>query len=781
MELSPIAAIACLIAVIYGILAINVTRRPVSQLAPELKSWLGSLLLAAFFSQISFLLSVDQVLMAELTTGGFQVLALSLLFVISTGLTIAYLKLPNALMSLIPMMAWWTILGVLTLTSESQLLGAEDWFGDALSEPVGILALGGWAASGVFMLLLTAYHVGTARNMSHSNRAVFWLVVLPLTLMGVVLAASGSEILVEVGLVLLLMGIGGMTYAIFRASILDTDGNIRLAVSATILVLLSGVIIAAPLLLILSTPIENDAASVVFAVTLAGITAVLHQILVTFANRILRTMRIGEEGDSLTQQLQHFSEAISGKVELEELVQVTLDQLKTMLGIQRAMLLFVNRVPTVEKIYFKPSKITLGKVNTLEGKLSPQSQIYKHLIEGRSVLRQADVDYKEQFQQEDPLEKAFFKQMNMEAFAPIIAQNDVVGVLTVGTKVSTEPYTNDELNLISTIANQVGIALRNARLVDDLRRREKEASDANIELSQTKEQLEQLDSVKTDFITIASHELRTPLAQVRGYTDIIEALNTQGMLDPEQLTNMTNNLRKATNRMEELIRNMLDVSQLDVNAMDLRFSKVRLENVIKLAIDPLTDAIRDRKQSLSARGLSELPTIEGDMKRLVQALQNVIVNAVKFTPDGGYIDISGTVSKSETTGIEEVVIAIEDSGIGIDEKNFEIIFEKFVRTQDPSLHSTGKTKFMGAGPGLGLTIARGVIDGHGGKIWATSDGFNADTFPGSTFYIKLPVKPPEDASMVLHFDSSLHHVNREQLLQALEDRDKATQSKPPTS
>src|SRR5690606_31260819 len=94
-----------------------------------------------------------------------------------------------------------------------------------------------------------------------------------------------------------------------------------------------------------------------------------------------------------------------------------------------------------------------------------------------------------------------------------------------------------------------------------------------------------------------------------------------------------------------------------------------------------------------------------------------------------------------------------DTGVGIEKENLELIFRKFYRTSDPSLHSTGTYKFMGAGPGLGLTIAQGVIEGHGGKIWAESTGYSMEKFPGTTFYVRLPLTPPATAGRVLPFEA----------------------------
>jgi len=126
---------------------------------------------------------------------------------------------------------------------------------------------------------------------------------------------------------------------------------------------------------------------------------------------------------------------------------------------------------------------------------------------------------------------------------------------------------------------------------------------------------------------------------------------------------------------------------------------------------------------------------------LHQVFVNIIGNAIKYTPDSGRIDISGQLLSSQETGSADFAeITVKDTGIGIDPEHHERIFEKFYQIGAVALHSSGKTKFKGGGPGLGLAIAKGVIEAHGGKIWVESQGHDEEHFPGSTFYILLPVK-----------------------------------------
>jgi signal transduction histidine kinase len=296
--------------------------------------------------------------------------------------------------------------------------------------------------------------------------------------------------------------------------------------------------------------------------------------------------------------------------------------------------------------------------------------------------------------------------------------------------------------LLAALATQTVTALENARLVADLRSLNMEISGLNEDLRLSNERLERLDAVKSDFISIASHELRTPLTQIQGYADLLMEMSERNLLTPQQTVEITASLRHASQRMGEVIASMLDVSQIDVENMDLSFVETSLASIIKLAIEPFSEAIHKRNLTLVARGLRSLPPIYGDYKRLVQAFEALITNAIKFTPDGGKINVAGEVYEQDAEGRPKSVrVIIQDTGIGIDPQHHRLIFEKFYRVGSTALHSTGTTKYKGAGPGLGLPIAKGIIEGHGGRIWVESEGHDEERNPGSAFHVVLPVHP----------------------------------------
>jgi signal transduction histidine kinase len=156
---------------------------------------------------------------------------------------------------------------------------------------------------------------------------------------------------------------------------------------------------------------------------------------------------------------------------------------------------------------------------------------------------------------------------------------------------------------------------------------------------------------------------------------------------------------------------------------------------VRTAVEP---AFEERSLTFHREGFENLPAIHADPDLLYKVFYHLIVNAIKYTPNGGRITAAGQRVSSAASG-PEIEIAIKDTGIGIDPQNQELVFEKFYQTGEVLLHSSGKTKFKGGGPGLGLAISRGIVNAHRGRIWLESPGYNEETNPGTTVYVRLPV------------------------------------------
>ena len=251
--------------------------------------------------------------------------------------------------------------------------------------------------------------------------------------------------------------------------------------------------------------------------------------------------------------------------------------------------------------------------------------------------------------------------------------------------------------------------------------------------------MENLDKSKSDFISVAAHELKTPLTLIQGYASMLRDQFQDDERDSSisiYMKGMENGLR----RLQEIINDMIDVSLIDNDMVELNFQPIWIKQLLEIARNELTRYTPERAQSFKVIDFdgSEQMTY-GDPERLYQAIRNLLSNAIKYTPDGGRITVGGR----KLPGFVE--IAISDTGIGIDEAFHEQIFEKFGRLGNIQLHSSGKTKFKGGGPGLGLPITKGLIEAHGGTIWVESEGYDEVKLPGTTFHVLLPIlqEPPD--------------------------------------
>jgi signal transduction histidine kinase len=260
-------------------------------------------------------------------------------------------------------------------------------------------------------------------------------------------------------------------------------------------------------------------------------------------------------------------------------------------------------------------------------------------------------------------------------------------------------------------------------------------------------QMERLERTKTDFVAVAAHELRTPLTILEGYANMLRVETDE----ESPLRIYIDGLASGTLRMQEVIADMIDVSLIDLQSFGLNYQQFYLGKVILTVADNLDKYFQERNVALIIDSLPvEHLRIFGDPVRLIKALSKVLLNALKYTPDGGMVYITGELTRQQEADENVsgyIDIQIRDSGIGIRSDDLEQIFDKFTSGSDVSLHSSGKTKFKGGGAGLGLPIAKGIIEAHGGRIWAESPGYDEKALPGSTFHIELPLWLHEPAVM----------------------------------
>jgi signal transduction histidine kinase len=260
------------------------------------------------------------------------------------------------------------------------------------------------------------------------------------------------------------------------------------------------------------------------------------------------------------------------------------------------------------------------------------------------------------------------------------------------------------------------------------------------ELEKINEELQRVEKMKSDFVVLAGHELRTPLTVIYGYLQILMANPAiPGEQDDEgSPRHLLAKVSEAVNRLSQVIQDILNVSLIDANRLDLAHEPVFLSSSVQSVLHNLR-SFGPRRQLVFelGQGLKNVPVLEGDPRRLHQALWNIISNAIKYTPDGGTITID-----AEHLEDNVVHLWVKDTGVGIPTSELTHIFERFYVLEDTALHRSSKTAFKGGGLGLGLAVTKGIVEAHSGKVWAESDGQDEEKLPGSTFHILLPVGNP---------------------------------------
>lgn len=284
---------------------------------------------------------------------------------------------------------------------------------------------------------------------------------------------------------------------------------------------------------------------------------------------------------------------------------------------------------------------------------------------------------------------------------PMTSKDRVIGVLEAVNKRDGK-WSNDDRNYVSILAAQAAVAIEGAQLVAQLQK-------ANEELSQ-------LDKLKTDFIAIASHELRTPLGVILGYASFLQETRDNEVSEhASKVVNSALHLRR-------IIEDLTNLRYLQTNEADLHREPM-----------PMIDLLRDVEMDLLSLAGAKIhnlrftppppgTTVLVDRIRMAMALANVVNNAIRFTPDGGQINVQCEVRNPY------LHVSVSDNGVGFTRDQAEKIFEKFYQIED---HMTRKH----GGLGIGLSITKSIVEAHGGRIWAYSPGLNQ----GATFTLAIPL------------------------------------------
>ncbi len=297
---------------------------------------------------------------------------------------------------------------------------------------------------------------------------------------------------------------------------------------------------------------------------------------------------------------------------------------------------------------------------------------------------------------------------------PLMSKEKVVGAMALGTK-KKRIFTQDDLDLLFSIGNEIGIAMENAQLY-------KESEENLQKLQKAYEELQTLDKMKDEFIANVSHELKTPLISIKGYGELLYDEKLDG-LSGKQKKGLEAILRNA-DRLTRLINSILLIGKLQTGKIEFHFKPLDLDETVRVCVSDFKSMI-DEKKITFEKHIPAISKVKVDRDRFLEVMNNLLDNAIKFTPEKGKISIRAW------DEAENVHITVSDSGVGIPSDVIPKLFARFYQLDASTARKYG-------GTGLGLYITKNIIDAFGGKIWIESE-----VGKGTTVHILLPIAKEE--------------------------------------
>jgi len=352
---------------------------------------------------------------------------------------------------------------------------------------------------------------------------------------------------------------------------------------------------------------------------------------------------------------------------------------------------------------------------------------------------------------------------------PITARDHLIGVMHL-MHLSLHRYSEEELRFLASVGKQLGSVIEKTRLFSELNwksdellrsHRLLEKASHNLSVSEIKlkqnlalvEQanleLNRLDRMKNQFLGMVSHEFNTPLTSIISGAEHLLQQRAAAGTDGGQVLEM---VRDGGLRLKELVADLLKLIRLEARGGELETSAVHLKKFLESMQEQLKPQLESRRQTVRLTGLDSLPFFDGDRKYLERVFGELLLNAIKFSPEGGEIEVTGRVvdrsalwERRETLDLFNadflkrcgnrcyLEVEVRDYGIGIPAEEQQGIFEIFYEVGEIRHHSSGKSRFQGKGAGLGLAIVKGMVEAHGGMVWVESTA-------GSSFFLVLPLE-----------------------------------------
>lgn len=347
--------------------------------------------------------------------------------------------------------------------------------------------------------------------------------------------------------------------------------------------------------------------------------------------------------------------------------------------------------------------------------VSLQHPLIMHLNSQRKAVQRNDIEELFEFRENRQTMLKLMHDLKIVLLIPILYERRIKGIFGVGEKMSGEWYSSEDIDLLQTLINQTAVSIENARKVEELKRM--------VELETSYRELKKLDEMKSNFLSMVSHDLRTPMTSIQGYASIL--LEKRDRLEQERQTRYLTIIINESKRLIRLINDLLDLQRFEAGKMQLSFEDIDLNDIIRQSVDAFQGAAFSKHITLDNNLPESHTMIHGNTDRLSQVMANLLSNALKFTPDGGRVNVS--MEKLDESGKSAVKVSVSDNGPGIPKEKQPQLFTKFQQVE-------GMVRSKEQGSGLGLALVREIVEHHGGRV-----GVESEPGKGSVFYFVVQV------------------------------------------
>lgn len=421
--------------------------------------------------------------------------------------------------------------------------------------------------------------------------------------------------------------------------------------------------------------------------------------------------------------LQHVNTTMTRSLDMRAVNQSIVDSIANELGYMGAILIYLDK-----DNHLHPAAVTETPLTKRAIKMLPKDlyEYYTDLDEDNTLDAQAIKEQKMKIGTSltdvfcppvpRPIIAAMNKLLGVKAVLaiPLYSEGKIIGVIDVASKKGPEELTERDLEVLETIANQTGVVARNITLIDQLRQTNEQLEEANMHL-------QQLDQAKTEFVSIASHQLRTPMTGIMGYLSMMTQ-GDFGKVKPEHQKILVDLLAESQ-RMIRLINLFLNVSKIEAGKFEIELAPVQIEDLIQGEMKEVEKQAAEKKlKVVFVKPKQPLPKVMADPDKVKDVILNLLDNAIKYTAKGS------VTASAEVLNDVEVVVRVKDTGIGIKPQDARELFNKFVRV-------SGIARIHPDGSGLGLFIAKKIVEAQRGHIWVESEGETK----GSTFQFTIPI------------------------------------------